>query len=100
MSKEINMHRLRRMRTPGPWPIDTCEKCRRIYWACACGDSPINGITHRPEDLGPKPERCNNSYHVAGGIVPMEIHMVDFRHCCENYTHHVGGQCKHCGERD
>ena len=75
--------------TPKVWPIDTCPACVQAYWACACGASPLG---YRPEH---PPLQCSNRYcHTP------RFRWVSYRHCCESYTHHVGGICKHCGERD
>lgn len=84
-----------------PYPIETCELCRQIYWACACGSAPINGIWHRPEDIGPMPDRCRNQYHEPGREdLPMDISIHDSRFCCVSYSHHIGITCQHCGTKD
>ncbi len=47
------------------------------YWACACGDSPINGYFHTEPDASTKPERCNNIHHEPGRAdLPMNIRLV------------------------
>ena len=83
------------------YPIDSCEKCRQIYWACACGASPIGSIVHKVEDAGPQPERCNNVHHEPGREdLPMNIRLVIDVFCCQSYNHHLGGRCSHCGNRN
>ena len=81
-------------------PIDTCETCRQVYWACACGDSPIGGIFCDTANMPPRPERCGNMLHTDSPEVPMNIRLVDSRHCCKSCAHHAGSTCRHCGKKD
>lgn len=81
-------------------PGNSCEACRQIYWACACGSAPNGAIAHRIEDAPPKPTRCMNIYHnppYAG--YPNVLTLKDIRICCQRHNHHVGSTCAHCGQK-
>lgn len=76
-------------------PSATCETCNYKYWACACGDSPLNRVPASQPDP-PKPERCTNRYHAVGG----PLRLVEARVCCRRYNHNLGSTCAHCGQKD
>lgn len=78
------------------YPIETCAACHYVYWACACGDSPITGFGLNGNNAPVRPTRCNNQHcHT-----PTDLRLVTAEHCHLSAHHHLGDTCRHCGQKD